>query len=88
MIVPLDHTIYDASVTRSKLCVELADGRSLCAPLEWFPLLNAAKPDCRENFEITDDGLFVHWPHLGERISVEFLMARRSVVTGRKMGEG
>ena len=87
MIVPLDHTICEVQVNRRNVCFELADGRSLCAPIEWFPLLAAAKPDDREEYEITDDGLFARWPILGERISVEFLMARRSVAPAVKSGE-
>lgn len=83
MIVPLDHTICEVILERRSLCVEFSDGRKLCAPLEWFPLLEAAKPDQREEFEITEDGLFVLWPELGERVSSEFLLARRQSVARR-----
>lgn len=80
MIVPLDHTICDVKLDRRTLCVEFADGRSLCAPLEWFPMLNAATPPDRDGFEIADDGLSVSWPRLGETISADFLLARRQSV--------
>lgn len=82
MIVPLDHTICEVTIRKRALCVEFSDGRTLCAPLEWFPLLSAAKPAMLEEHEIADDGLSIAWPVLGETVSSEFLLARRSVAPG------
>ena len=79
MLVPLDHSICEVSFQRRALCVVLGDGRSLCAPLEWFPVLNATRADRLDGFVIADDGLSVSWPALGETVSVEYLLARRSV---------
>lgn len=79
VIVPLDHTIYEVTFQRRALCVEFGDGRTLCAPLEWFPMLSAASPERLENYQIADDGLSIAWPDLGETVSAEFLLARRSV---------
>lgn len=83
MIVPLDHSICDVRLERQSLCVDLVDGRKLCAPLEWFPLLSAATIDKRDDFEIAEDGLSVSWPGLGETISADFLLARRQSVARR-----
>ena len=80
MIVPLDHTICSVMFARQSLCVEFADGRQLCAPLEWFPLLHAATIDKRDEFKIAEDGMSILWPELGERISADFLLARRQSV--------
>lgn len=77
MIVPLDPAICEVTIARSALCVKFVDGRTVCAPLEWFPLLSVAKPVLRDQFRIADDGMSVSWPALGETISVEFLLARR-----------
>lgn len=77
MIVPLDHTICDVRFERRSLCVELGDGRKLCAPLEWFPMLSAAKVDQLDGYRIADDGLSISWPELGETVSADFLLARR-----------
>lgn len=77
MIVPLDPAICEVTINRDALCVQFVDGRTVCAPLEWFPLLSVAKPTLREEFRIAKDGLSVSWPALGETISVEFLLARR-----------
>lgn len=79
MIVPLDHTICEVKVEKRALCVELCDGRTLCAPLDWFPLLDMARPAMLARFEIAEDGLSIRWPDLGEVVSSEFLLARRSV---------
>jgi hypothetical protein len=80
MIVPLDHSICEVTIARQSLCVEFVDGRQVCAPLEWFPLLSAAAPADRDGFRIADDGLSVSWPRLGETVSAEFLLARRQSV--------
>lgn len=78
MIVPLDHSICEVTIERRGLCVEFSDGRTLCAPLDWFPLLSAARPAQREGVVIAADGLSIEWPHLGEKVSAEFLLARRN----------
>ena len=80
MIVPLDHTICDVSVERKSLCVEFADGRTLCAPLEWFPALSIARAELREDFVIAEDGMSIEWPGIGEKVSAEYLLARRGGV--------
>ena len=85
MIVPLDHTICDVRFERRALCVEFGDGRSLCAPLEWFPILNAARGSQLDDFVIAEDGMSVAWPDLGEVVSSEFLLGRR--IGGNSRGE-
>jgi len=55
------------------LWVELSDGRTIGAPLVWFPrLMNATEVD-RANYSISRNGL--HWVALDEDISVEGLLA-------------
>ncbi|MFK4794647.1 DUF2442 domain-containing protein [Sphingobium sp. ZW T5_29] len=85
MIVPLDHTICEVRFERRSLCVEFGDGRSLCAPLEWFPILHAARGAQLDDFVIADDGMSVAWPALGEVVSSDFLLGRR--VGGNARGE-
>lgn len=77
MLVPLDHTIVSVMFARRSLCVEYADGRSVCAPLEWFPILQAATPAARDVWVIEVGGGAVAWPNLGERVSAEFFLAKR-----------
>jgi hypothetical protein len=56
------------------LVVHLEDGRSLSAPLEWFPRLRDARPDQRENWRLIGAGVGIHWPDLDEDLSVGALL--------------
>ena len=55
--------------------VTLLDGRVLSLPLTWFPVLNAASPEQRTNYEIAGGGISLHWPELDEDLSVAGLLA-------------
>ncbi len=59
------------------LTVHLVDGRALVVPLAWFPRLVHATPAERANIEILGDGALLHWPELGEDLSVAGLLAGR-----------
>lgn len=52
------------------VCFELADGRSISAPLEWFPRLRDATPAQRANWRLIGGGEGIHWPDIDEDISV------------------
>ena len=56
------------------VCFELADGRSISAPLEWFPRLRDATPALRAHWEPIGRGCGIHWPDIDEDISVAALM--------------
>lgn len=77
MLVPLDHSIAAVMFARQALCIEFADGRSVCAPLEWFPALLAARPDERDRWKLAADRHSVEWPDLGETVTSAFLLAKR-----------
>jgi hypothetical protein len=68
-----------AAVTADTLSVELADGRTIIVPLQWFPRLMHGTPAEWANYELSYDG--IHWPDLNEDISVEGLLR------GEKSGE-
>ena len=54
--------------------VELADGRTISAPLVWYPrLLNASEAD-RNAWELAAGGYGIHWPTIDEDLSVEGLL--------------
>jgi hypothetical protein len=57
-----------------RLVVELMDGRSIAAPLAWYPRLLAATPAQRADWEIAGGGYGVHWPELDEDLSTEGLL--------------
>lgn len=66
------------SVTDDVLSVELNDGRTITAPLAWFPRLTHGKQAERENWRLIAGGTGIHWTDLDEDISVEGLLAGRS----------
>lgn len=55
------------------LWVNLSDGRTIGAPLAWFPRLLHADSGAREDFELSVHG--IHWDSLDEDISVLGLLA-------------
>lgn len=54
------------------LWVMLSDGRTIGAPLAWFPRLLHADNDARADFELSVHG--IHWDSLDEDISVAGLL--------------
>jgi len=57
-------------VSSTALTVLLKDGRTISAPLTWFPRLLNATPEQRANFELIGDGEGIHWPDADEDLSV------------------
>ncbi len=51
------------------------DGRVLCVPPAWFPVLNTATPEQRSKYELGGGGIGLHWPELDEDLSIAGLMA-------------
>jgi hypothetical protein len=64
-------------VTDDALVMELADGRSVSAPLVWFPRLAHGSLAERNHYRLIGGGEGVHWPDLDEDISVEGILAGR-----------
>lgn len=66
------------------LWVELVDGRTIGAPLAWFPRLLKASPQQRAGVRISASGEGLHWDDLDEDISVAGLLAGRGDMTVRR----
>jgi len=64
----------DVRVTEHSLTVDLVDGRSISAPLEWYPRLHRATPAQRANWRLIGDGHGIHWPDVDEDISTIMLI--------------
>lgn len=79
----LDHEPAAARVAVSddRLTVELADGRILSVPLEWYPRLQHATDAERQNWQLLGDGYAIEWPAVDEHVGVDGLLA------GRQSGE-
>lgn len=78
---PIDATRSLARTVRvndDTLIVDLADGRTVSVPTEWFPRLQHGTTRERENWRLMGQGEGIHWPDLDEDISVESLLAGRS----------
>lgn len=62
--------------------VDLSDGRTIGAPLAWFPrLLNATEQERRQ---VAFSNLGLHWEELDEDISVAGLLAGRGDSTRKQ----
>ena len=61
-------------VTKDSLVVQLKDGRTLTAPLTWYPRLLHSTQAERRNVRLMGAGEGLHWPDLDEDISVDGLL--------------
>lgn len=64
----------DVQVSDEALTVRLADGRTISAPLEWYPRLYHATPTQRANWRLIGEGDGIHWPDVDEDISTIMLI--------------
>ena len=62
-------------VTDDTLFVQISDGRTVSAPLAWYPHLTHGTRKERNHWRLIGKGLGVHWPDLDEDISVENVLA-------------
>lgn len=74
---PLVSRARAASVSEEAILLELTDGRTVSAPLAWYPRLLAGSVAERANLELIGQGVGVHWPELDEDLSVESVLAGR-----------
>ena len=73
----LSATTTSVEVKKHTLSFDLSDGRTIVAPLAWFPRLNHGTPAERRNWRLIGEGNGAHWPDLDEDISVEGLLLGR-----------
>ena len=64
-------------VTDEAVFVELQDGRTVTAPLSWYPRLRHGTPAERGIWELVGRGSGIHWPELDEDISIASMLAGR-----------
>jgi hypothetical protein len=76
------------SFTDDAIIVRLDDGRTLSAPLAWYPRLLHGTAQERSSLTLIGEGEGFHWPELDEDISIEGLLAgRRSAETDRSLAQ-
>ncbi len=66
------------------LVVHLEDGRSISAPLEWFPRLRDASEADRNRWRLIGRGVGIHWEALDEDLSVRGLLEGAAAVQARR----
>ncbi|MDP2824371.1 MAG: DUF2442 domain-containing protein [Sulfuritalea sp.] len=64
----------NVQVSKDALTIELDDGRTLTAPLGWYPRLSHATPEERKHWRLIGSGTGIHWEDIDEDISVEGLL--------------
>src|SRR3954454_19358695 len=62
-------------VSNDTLTVELTDGRTIAAPVAWYPRLAHATAEERGTWRLIGGERGIHWPALDEDISVANLLA-------------
>lgn len=77
LTLEIEPVAVEVRVTADKLIVDLADGRSLAIPLEWYPRLMHGSSEERQNWQLLGDGYAIEWPELDEHIGIEGLLAGR-----------
>jgi hypothetical protein len=63
------------NVTEDTLSVELADGRTIAAPLAWYPRLAHGTAEERASWRLIGGGRGIHWAAIDEDISIANLLA-------------
>ena len=66
--------VRDVHVTEDGIRVDLYDGRTITAPLAWYPRLLHATPEQRANWRIAGAGYGIHWPEIDEDLSTHGLL--------------
>ena len=74
LAVELHPQAHSINCTEEAIFVELLDGRTISAPLLWFPKLSQASMEQLDNWELLGDGEGIHWPDLDEDLSVAGLL--------------
>jgi hypothetical protein len=67
------------TVSADGIAVDLVDGRTIIAPLGWYPRLVHCTAKERNHWRLIGRGTGIHWPDLDEDISIaNLLLGQRS----------
>jgi hypothetical protein len=69
-----DERVAGVRCDADSLIVDLMDGRTISAPLAWFPRLLSARPEQRDHWQVSAGGFGIHWPEIDEDLSTEGLL--------------
>ena len=65
----------NVEISDDTLSVELSDGRTIAAPLDWYPRLSHGTVAELRSWRLIGGGRGIHWPAIDEDISVANLLA-------------
>lgn len=69
-----DERVKDVTFTEDSISVDLMDGRTISAPLLWYPRLSHASVEQLVNWQVSGGGYGIHWPDIDEDLSTEGLL--------------
>lgn len=72
--VAADERVAEVRFDEHRIIVDLMDGRTIAAPLAWYPRLLKATTAQRSRWERAGGGYGLHWPDLDEDLSTEGLL--------------
>jgi len=61
-------------IDEDTITVDLVDGRTISAPIVWYPRLVYATSEEKNNWRLIGNGEGIHWEDLDEDISIENLL--------------
>ena len=73
LAINADERVADVRFTEDELRVTLMDGRTISAPLAWYPRLLHATAKQRKNWRTCGAGYGIHWPDIDEDLNTEGL---------------
>ena len=76
--------VLNVRVTEDTISIDLYDGRTITAPLAWFPRLLHATPGQRANWRVAGAGYGIHWPDIDEDLSTQGLLLGSPAPRGAK----
>ncbi len=69
-----DERVKNVTFTEDSISVDLMDGRTISAPLIWFPRLYHATSEQLATWQVSGGGYGIHWPDIDEDLSTEGLL--------------
>lgn len=74
LIEPGLNVAEPVAILNDSLEIVLNDGRTISAPLAWYPRLSHASSSELSNWRLIGNGVGIHWPEIDEDISVDDLV--------------
>ncbi len=74
LAIKTDERVEAVYFTRDSIVVDLVDGRTISAPLTWYPRLLKATAKQKSHWELCGGGFGIHWPDIDEDLSTEGLL--------------